>query len=68
MVIAGADACQGLPGQNVRILSWNINGLRALATRCAAAKTTLAAELESLNADIICFQEVSAEYIGVMGW
>ena len=61
MVIEGASACKEFPGQNARILSWNVNGLRALASRCAAAKTTLAAELESLDADIICLQEVGVE-------
>ena len=59
MVIRGADASEGVAGQSVRILSWNVNGLRALATRCAAEKKTLADELKSLNADVICLQEVT---------
>lgn len=43
---------QGAP--RLRILSWNINGLRPAITK----HKSLLQLLESLEADIICFQEV----------
>lgn len=39
----------------VRILSWNVNGLRAL-----LGKGNLREFLESLGADIVCMQETKA--------
>lgn len=38
----------------MRILTWNINGLRAVLKRKYG---TVKALLDDLNADIICFQE-----------
>lgn len=40
--------------QKLRILSWNINGLRAVLRRKFGNISSL---LNQLNADIICFQE-----------
>lgn len=39
----------------MRIISWNVNGIRAV------AKKGLAASIEAMNPDIICFQETKAQ-------
>jgi exodeoxyribonuclease-3 len=44
----------------MRIVSWNINGLRA------AAKKGLAEKIKSFNADIIGFQEIKAQEADIM--
>ncbi len=38
----------------MKIISWNVNGIRA------GGRKGLLAKLESLNADVICFQETKA--------
>ncbi|TYZ51968.1 hypothetical protein PybrP1_009065 [[Pythium] brassicae (nom. inval.)] len=40
--------------RGLRVMTWNINGLRAVLQR---EKTKLAAMLEDLDADVVCFQE-----------
>jgi len=39
----------------MRLISWNVNGIRAI------AKKGFAESLLSLDADIICFQETKAQ-------
>jgi len=38
----------------MRIISWNVNGIRAI------AKKTFFTDLELLGADILCLQEIKA--------
>ncbi|CAM9193706.1 unnamed protein product [Laminaria digitata] len=56
--LAHAAACRdnekGAAGRTVRVLTWNINGLRKVAVDHGGLKQLL----DQFNADILCFQEI----------
>lgn len=41
----------------MRIVSWNVNGIRAIQQRLASCSLTFKQFFDTLQADIICFQE-----------
>ena len=47
----------GLSYSSMKIVSWNVNGLRAVVKNCG---TDLKGFLDSMEADILCLQETKA--------